>query len=241
MATALQELRSRLLAIAYCNLNDRYQLMAFGFDQTLATLAAHNPAAAEATAHRLLDPKIRSLVGDCALTTAEQTGIDTSGWSKRREATAMASDLSDADPQSVRAAAERLWAALVVEHPKLAATLAELLTALPATWRQDLFQTDHTTRLPADPPHGRSAPPEIAAYSTDPHDCDACLEVDHLCRYHRGMADGQQHLRDLLATLAADSTAQALLEDRRTQLEAERAELVEELNTAVSELEETSA
>ncbi|MFJ8677292.1 hypothetical protein [Streptomyces sp. NPDC093589] len=38
--------------------------------------------------------------------------------------------------------------------------------------------------------NGRPIPPETVAYSEDGEDCGACSEIQDLCRYHQGWADG---------------------------------------------------
>ncbi|MFF2927147.1 hypothetical protein ACFVTP_32885 [Streptomyces celluloflavus] len=226
---AFNQLRSRLLTIGHCTADLQYQHMAVALDQALTTLADLAPAQAEKLADQLVAPDPYVPVSEIALRRAEEADIDTSSWSRRRAA-ADTLITHQTDPDSARDEAEGIWRALAAERPRTAAGLAELLTTLPDTWRQDLFPTDDITRLPA-APYGNWPRPEIATYDRDIENCGACEEVrDDFCRYHRGVLDSLQHMRELLATLATDDQALQLVDDRRVTRQQHVADILTESN-----------
>ena len=114
-----------------------------------------------------------------------------------------------------------MWASLYDHYPHVAAALVEHLAALPLTWRQDLFQTDNINHVPAATTND-SPGPETAPYSTSWEDCGACSEAQDLCRYHAGLHAGEDYIRELLATLAADPLAPGQLQERHDDLEHQR-------------------
>ncbi|GAA2417990.1 hypothetical protein ACFPFX_04780 [Streptomyces mauvecolor] len=228
--TALHQMRARLLSAAYGNTDWRYQLCASWADQALAALARYSTADAERLAAGFLQPAHLSIerTEEQALTEAAAAGIDTDGWEERRERIRSYARQAYSLPldRTPAGEAQRLWASLNGHYPALAAALAEYLAALPPTWRQDLFQTDDITRIPADPPHvGEDPGPETAPWNTDGEDCAACSEAQDFCRYHAGFLAGEQHIRGLLATLAADDIALDQLRERQVDIAYRHAEI----------------
>ncbi|MEU2855560.1 hypothetical protein [Streptomyces syringium] len=223
--TALVRMRSRLLSAAYGNTDVRYQLLASWTDRALAALARHSTDEAEQLAARFLEPNYIG-IEDQALKEAAAAGIDTAGWEQKRarihsyaqRAYALATDSEPATE------AKRIWASLYDHYPSVAAALADYLTGLPPTWRQDLFQTDDTTRVPAATSHTDDAPgPETAPYGTDWEDYAARSEGQDFCRYHAGFHAGEQYIRELQATLATDPIALDQLQERHLGIEHQRA------------------
>lgn len=220
--TALHRMRSRLLSAAYGNTDFRYQLLASWTDQALAALARHSTDDAEQVAARCLQPAYVGLTEDQALKEAAAAGIDTTGWEQKRERVHSYVQAAYALPpeKGPAADAKRLWASLYDHYPAVAAALAAHLAALPPTWKQDLFQTDDITRVPAATSHRDDASaPETAPYNTDWEDCEACSEAQDFCRYHAGFHAGEQYIRGLLVTLATDPIALEQLQERHIDIE----------------------
>lgn len=218
--TALHRMRSRLLSAAYGNTDVRYQLLASWADQALAALARHSTDDAEQVAAHCLH--YTCMTGDQALKEAATAGINTAGWEQQRErirSYVQASYTLNPDKEPATEA-KRLWASLYDHYPAVAAALVEHLTALPSTWKRDLFQTDDITRIPSTTSDPDDVPgPETAPYNTDWEDCGACSEAQDLCRYHAGFQAGAQYIRELLATLATDSIALDQLQERHIHIE----------------------
>lgn len=218
---ALPRLQRQLLSTAYGNTDHRYQLLAALASQALAELNRHSPTGANQLADSHLRPQYIGITEDQALKDAVAAGIDTTGWEERRErirsyASGAHTGTPDGTPTND---AQRLWASLFEHYPAIAAALADHLTGMPPTWRQDLFQTDDLTQVPADPRRRDDNGPESAPYnSTDWEDCPACAEAQDLCRYHVGFLAGGQHFRGLLATLATDSIALEQLQERDCEI-----------------------
>lgn len=217
---SLLRLRRQLLSTAYGNTDHRYQLLASLADQALARLDRHSPTGADQLADSYLRPECIGITEEQTLMDADALGIDTSGWVERRDRIRSYAREAQAIPDGTQTDdAQRMWAALFEHTPAVAAALADHLTGLPPTWRQDLFQTDDLGQIPAEPHQRGNNGPEIAPYnSTDWEDCSACAEAQDLCRYHSGFLAGEQYLRGLLATLATDSIALEQLQDRNHEI-----------------------
>jgi hypothetical protein len=220
----LHRLRSRLLSTAYCHIDGWTRHSAYVTDQALATLAQHDAAGTETLATALLEAQHGGAVEDQALVTAAAAGIDTAAWAQRRDVTRGYATEAATLPPHVDAAteAERLWASLFAHYPNVAGALADYLTALPPTWREDLFPAGDLAPASATP--GYVYGPETAPYSpTGWEDCEACAEAQDLCRYHRGFSAGQDHQDALIKTLLSDDVAMWQLQERHCALEAHRA------------------
>ncbi|MEW2577769.1 hypothetical protein [Streptomyces syringium] len=227
--TALVRMRSRLLSAAYGNTDFRYQLLASWADQALAALAQHSTDDAEQLAARCLQPGCAAMTEDQVLTEAAAAGIATDGWAQQRDRVRsyVRMDYALALAKEPATEAQRMWASLYSHYPAVAAALAEHLAALPETWRQDLFQVDDITRVPAVTSYpNNTLGPETAPCNTDWEDCPACSETQDICRYHAGFQAGEQYIRELLATLATDPIALDQLQERHLGIEHQRATTV---------------
>ncbi|MYZ34345.1 hypothetical protein [Streptomyces sp. SID4917] len=211
--THLTRLRTRMLATAYCNADLWTQRTAFLTDQAVAALAHRDPAAAEDLAAQQLAPEF--LHDTQILGAAVEAGIDTSTWPERREKIqAYAREAAGLDPHFDPATeAHRLWASLRSHYPQIAAALADNLSGLPESWREDLF-------TPARPTLKNIPGPETAPYDpTDWEDCEACGEAQDQCRFHRGFFAGQEYQSDLVKTLLTDGVAIEHVQERHAELE----------------------
>ncbi|MFF4041293.1 hypothetical protein [Streptomyces sp. NPDC001816] len=65
--------------------------------------------------------------------------------------------------------------------PHIAAVLADYLTQLPPTWREDMFSPCHGHPAPSTQARG----PETAPYHPGCEDWPACSEAQEPCRYHQ--------------------------------------------------------
>ncbi|MGW3653546.1 hypothetical protein [Streptomyces sp. NPDC000878] len=215
--TQLARLRLRMLASAYCNADFWTRRNAYLTDQAVAALARRDVVAAEDLATQLLHPEY--IHDTQILGAAVEAGIDTTTWEERREKTqAYARDADQVPPCfDPTTEAHRLWASLYSHYPQTAAALAYYLADLPATWREDLFTRDtNFTRLPSEERPGlETAPYDDRSWE----DCEACLEAQDQCRFHKGFFAGMEYQADLVKTLLTDPIAQEHVQQRHTELE----------------------
>ncbi|MFF5020071.1 hypothetical protein [Streptomyces sp. NPDC001165] len=98
--------------------------------------------------------------------------------------------------------------------PHIAAVLADYLTQLPPTWREDMFSSSHGHPTPSTQARG----PETAPYHPGWEDWPACSEAQEPCRYHPRFCDGQDYQSALIKTALTDHTAIVEIQQRHAEL-----------------------
>lgn len=218
--THLTRLRTRLLGAAYANADFWTQRTALLTDQALAALADRDPTTAEDLARRQMDPDF--LTDTRVLGAAIQAGIDTGHWEERRDKLRDYAREADwlntgTDPDTE---AKRLWSSLYDHYPAIAQALAAFLTALPPTWREDLFTRTYLFPAPNGPATLQLPGPETAPYDgMSWEDCLACAKAQDFCRFHKGVNVGMEYQADLIKTLLADHQATEYVQQRHSELE----------------------
>jgi hypothetical protein len=108
--------------------------------------------------------------------------------------------------------AKEVWLNLVAWQPALAVALAARVQALPEDWTRRVFgcgRAEAALELPS----GASRlgiddhAPEVAPWTEDLDQCEACAEAEGMCRYHKGCAAGQGPMFQLLLQAVQDNPA----------------------------------